>query len=151
MARTVFILNGPNLNLLGEREPEIYGRETLADIRAACESYAAERGLAVSFRQSNHEGDLVDWVHEARATGHALIINAGAYSHTSIALRDAVIAASLPVVEVHLSNLFKRDTFRQHSYLSDVSLGLICGFGSRGYILALEALGGVLSDGQGAS
>ncbi|MCP5432591.1 MAG: type II 3-dehydroquinate dehydratase [Alphaproteobacteria bacterium] len=142
MGAKVFVLNGPNLNLLGLREPEVYGRDTLEDIGRACAAKARGLGLEVEFRQSNHEGVLVDWVHEAREEAQGLVINAGGYSHTSVALRDAVLTLPPQVVfvEVHLSNLFKRESFRHHSYLSDVALGLICGLGAQGYILALEAI-----------
>jgi 3-dehydroquinate dehydratase II len=140
----IMVLNGPNLNLLGVREPEIYGRETLADIEEACLERAAELQVAIDFRQSNHEGELVDWVQEARENAHGIILNAGAYSHTSIALLDALSAAELPIIEVHLSNLFKREAFRHHSYISGVARGLICGFGGHGYELALTAMARLL-------
>lgn len=139
MAKPIFILNGPNLNLLGVREPEIYGRETLEDIRKACEARAAELGLAVDFRQSNSEAELVGWVQEARAAASGIVINAGALTHTSIALLDALLAAEVPVVEVHLSNIFRREPYRRHSYVSEAAQGLICGFGAHGYLLALDA------------
>lgn len=137
---TVYVLNGPNLNLLGHRQPEIYGRETLADIHSRLERRARELGLTVDFRQSNHEGELVDWIQEARAKGSGIIINAGAYSHTSIAILDALLAADLPVIEVHLSNIYKREPFRHKSYISAAALGIICGLGPKGYELALDAL-----------
>lgn len=142
MARspTILILNGPNLNLLGTREPEVYGRESLADVEMACREKAEALGLAVDFRQSNREGELVDWIQEARA-GHAgIVVNAGAYTHTSVAILDALLAVQLPVIEVHLSNLFKREVFRHHSYISQAAQGLICGLGSVGYLYALDAL-----------
>ena len=141
---TILVLNGPNLNLLGLREPEIYGRETLSDIEEACLERAAELGLQLDFRQSNHEGQLVDWIHEARQTADGIILNAGAYSHTSIALMDALAAAELPVVEVHLSNIYRREPFRHHSYISRVARGVICGFGGHGYELALTAMARLL-------
>ena len=141
---TILVLNGPNLNLLGLREPEIYGRETLSDIEDACLERAAELGLQLDFRQSNHEGQLVDWIHEARQTADGIILNAGAYSHTSIALMDALAAAELPVVEVHLSNIYRREPFRHHSYISRVARGVICGFGGHGYELALTAMARLL-------
>ena len=141
---TILVLNGPNLNLLGLREPEIYGRETLSDIEEACLERAAELGLQLDFRQSNHEGQLVDWIHEARQTADGIILNAGAYSHTSIALLDALAAAELPVVEVHLSNISRREPFRHHSYISRVARGVICGFGGHGYELALTAMARLL-------
>jgi 3-dehydroquinate dehydratase-2 len=140
MNPTIFILNGPNLNLLGSREPEIYGRETLGDIEAACRAHAARQGLSVDCRQSNHEGFLIDWIHEARANAAGLVINPGAFSHTSIALFDAVKAFEKPVVEVHLSNLHQRETFRHHSYISPAAKGVICGLGSLGYLAALDAM-----------
>jgi 3-dehydroquinate dehydratase-2 len=140
MAKPIFVLNGPNLNLLGTREPEIYGGETLDDLRARCEHKAADLGLTVVFRQSNHEGELVAWLQEARTRAAGLIINAGALTHTSIAILDALLACQLPSVEVHLSNIFAREPFRQHSYISRAVKGLICGFGCLGYELAIEAL-----------
>ncbi len=140
----ILILNGPNLNLLGTREPEIYGRDTLADVEALCRRHAAHLGLEVDFRQSNHEGTLVDWVQEARARHAGIIVNAGAYSHTSVALLDALLACGKPVVEVHLSNLFRRESFRRHSYVTAAAQGLICGFGAQGYPLALDAVAGLL-------
>jgi 3-dehydroquinate dehydratase-2 len=140
MHPSILVLNGPNLNLLGVREPEIYGRMTLADIEDACRRRAAALNLAVEFRQSNHEGELVDWIQRAREGHAALIINAGAYTHTSIALLDALVAADMPVIEVHLSNIFQRETFRRHSYISTVAHGVVCGFGGFGYELALEAV-----------
>ena len=140
MTATVMVLNGPNLNLLGTREPDIYGTETLESIEAACRKRAADLGLAVEFRQSNNEGDLVDWVQEAGGSHQALIINAGAYTHTSVALLDALLATELPIIEVHLSNINQREEFRHHSYVSKAADGMICGLGGHGYELALEAL-----------
>jgi 3-dehydroquinate dehydratase-2 len=139
MAPRVLVLNGPNLNLLGEREPATYGRTTLADIEAQCRQCAAALGLEVEFRQSNAEGDLVDWIQQARHGFAAVILNAGAYTHTSIAILDAMLAVDVPVVEVHLSNIFQRDAFRHHSYVSRAARGIICGFGPLGYELALQA------------
>jgi len=136
----ILVLNGPNLNLLGVREPEIYGRETLADIEETCLERAAELGLQIDFRQSNHEGVLIDWIHEARENADGVLINAGAYSHTSIAIHDALAAAEIPAIEVHLSNIFRREEFRHHSHISTVAKGVICGFGGHGYVLALEAM-----------
>jgi 3-dehydroquinate dehydratase-2 len=140
----IFILNGPNLNLLGQREPEIYGYTTLADIEALCQHKAQSLGLTIQCRQSNHEGELVDWVQQAGREGSGLIINAGAYSHTSVALHDALKALSIPTMEVHLSNIFAREAFRHHSHLSAVVKGVICGLGAEGYVLALQALSTLL-------
>ena len=139
MPACVYILNGPNLNLLGTREPEIYGRETLDDVRAMLEERARSLNLAIDFRQSNHEGDLVTWIQEARQKAAAIIINAGALTHTSIAILDALKAASLPVWEVHLSNIYRREPFRHHSFISPVAEGVICGLGPSGYLAALGA------------
>lgn len=140
MPHSIFILNGPNLNLLGTRQPEIYGSRTLADIEADCRQAAGRLGFAVDFRQSNSEGVLVDWVQEAGSAAAGLVINPGAYTHTSVALRDAILGAAKPAIEVHLSNIFAREAFRHHSYISPVAIGVICGFGPMGYVLALEAL-----------
>jgi 3-dehydroquinate dehydratase-2 len=145
MRPSILVLNGPNLNLLGVREPELYGRMTLADIEDACRRRADALGLAVEFRQSNHEGELVDWIQRAREGHAALIINAGAYTHTSIALLDALAALDMPVIEVHLSNIFQRESFRRHSYVSTVAHGVVCGFGGFGYELALEAVAHLLN------
>ena len=138
--QSVFILNGPNLNLLGAREPEIYGRDTLADIEAASKQKAISLGFCLDFRQSNTEGTLVDWVQEADAKAAGLIINPGAYTHTSIALLDAMTAATLAKIELHLSNIHAREAFRQHSVTAKAADGVIMGFGAAGYLLALEAL-----------
>ena len=142
----MLVLNGPNLNMLGKRQPEIYGRETLADIEAACRAEAERLGLAVAFAQSNHEGVLVDRIQQARDDSSAIVINAGAYTHTSVALLDALNAAELPVVEVHLSNIYKRESFRHHSYISPAAVGVIAGLGGRGGQLALQALSRLLAD-----
>lgn len=139
MPKPIYILNGPNLNLLGTREPEIYGRQTLGDLEAMTVAKAQAQGFEVVFRQSNREGDLVDWVQEARAEGSAVIINAAAYSHTSVAIHDALKAVDLPVVEVHLSNIHRREPFRHHSYISAAADGVIVGLGAQGYELAVEA------------
>lgn len=141
--RAVHVLNGPNLNLLGAREPELYGRQTLADIEHLCRDVASEVGLDLVFRQSNHEGDLVTWLQEAGravAAGEAVgvVLNAAAYTHTSVALRDAIVGAAVPVVEVHLTNVHAREPFRDHSYLSPVSRGVIVGLGACGYELAIR-------------
>lgn len=140
----ILVLNGPNLNLLGVREPKTYGSETLADIEEACLERAAGLDLALDFRQSNHEGQLVDWIQEARESADGIIINAGAYTHTSIAILDALRACELPIIEVHLSNIFAREPYRHHSYISGVARGVICGFGAQSYILALDAIAYVL-------
>lgn len=140
MAKTIYILNGANLNLLGQRQPEIYGRDTLADIERAAKVTAKTLGLAVVFRQSNHEGQLIDWIHEARAKAAGIVINPGGFSHTSIAILDALLAADKPVIEVHLSNIFRREAFRHHSWVSQAANGVICGLGAHGYGLALEAV-----------
>lgn len=144
MARTVFILNGPNLNLLGLREPEIYGRETLADVEAACGRLAGELGLGTDFRQSNHEGVLVDWIHEAREAAAGIVINPGAYTHTSVAILDALNAFAGPVIEVHISNIHRREAFRHRSYVSLRADGVIAGFGTEGYLLALRRMATLL-------
>jgi len=137
---TIYVLNGPNLNLLGTREPEIYGSETLDDIAAELEEHAKDHDLAIDMRQSNHEGHLVEWLHEASAKGaKAVILNAGALTHTSIALHDAVKAINVPVIEVHLSNPYAREEFRHHSYIAPVARGTVTGFGPLGYQLALDA------------
>lgn len=146
MPQSVLVLNGPNLNLLGSREPEIYGRETLADIAKLCEAAGKRLGLTVDFRQSNSESELVGWIQEARGKKAGILINAGAYTHTSVALLDALLASELPVIEVHLSNLFKREEFRHHSYITRAARGMICGLGSQGYTLALEAMARIVGD-----
>ena len=137
MTKPIYVLNGPNLNLLGTREPDVYGNETLSDIEAATRARA--NGRAVEFRQSNQEGDLVDWVQEASREAGALIINAGAYTHTSVALHDALRACEAPIIEVHLSNLAKRESFRKRNFVASTAVGTIAGLGSHGYELAMEA------------
>jgi 3-dehydroquinate dehydratase-2 len=136
----VLVLNGPNLNLLGTREPDIYGSETLADIEQACAAYASAHSFAVDFRQSNHEGQLVDWIQEARGRAAGIVINPAGYGHTSVAIPDALKAVALPVIEVHISNIFAREPWRHHSTISAAAKGMICGLGGRGYILALDAM-----------
>ncbi len=138
--RPILIVNGPNLNMLGQREPEVYGRDTLADIEAACAERAESLGLAIDFRQSNSEGELVTWAQGAGKSHAGIIVNAGGYTHSSIALLDALLASGLPVIEVHLSNIFRREAFRHHSYVSRAATGVICGLGLHGYVLALDAM-----------
>lgn len=145
--KRILVLNGPNLNLLGSREPAIYGHQTLADIEAAVRHRAAELGATVTFLQSNHEGELVDAVQRAREGADGAIVNLGAYTHTSLALRDAFLAAPLPFVEVHLSNLFRREEARHRSVIADQAIGMVTGFGAHGYVLALDALVAALADG----
>jgi len=137
---SVLILNGPNLNLLGTRQPEVYGKTTLADVEALCAAETARLELEMQFAQSNHEGALIDSIHEARGQHAGIILNAGAYTHTSIALMDAIASVELPVVEVHLSNIHARESFRHRSYIAPVAIGQICGFGVHGYVLAIQAL-----------
>jgi 3-dehydroquinate dehydratase-2 len=148
MVKPIYVLNGPNLNLLGSREPEVYDKESLDDVRLRCERKAAALGFPLDFRQSNHEGELVAWIQEARMTAAGLIINAGAFTHTSIAMLDALLACPVPSVEVHLSNIFTREPFRHHSYISRAVKGVICGFGGLGYELAIEALATAVDAGK---
>lgn len=136
----ILILNGPNLNLLGIRQPKVYGRVTLADIERNCSELAADMGISVRFEQSNHEGTLIDWIHGARGTQDGIVLNAGAYTHTSVALMDAISSAEVPVVELHLSNIHAREAFRRESWIARVAVGQICGFGPTGYGLAIRAL-----------
>ncbi len=141
----ILVLNGPNLNLLGQREPAVYGATTLADVEALCRAAAADRGAEAECRQSNHEGQLIDWIHAAGAAHRAgtvagIVFNAGAYTHTSVALHDAIKGAGVPVVEVHISNVHAREAFRHHSYLSPVAAGIVVGFGVDGYVLAIDGL-----------
>ena len=147
MTSTIFILNGPNLNLLGTREPDIYGAVTLDDLKQACESRAAGHGLEAAFRQTNSEGELVDWIQEAGKAGIGLVLNAGAYTHTSVAILDAVKTTDIPVIEVHLSNVFAREAFRHNSYVSPAATGVICGLGGAGYELAIDAIAGIAKSG----
>lgn len=144
MTKPVHVLNGPNLNMLGLREPAIYGSDTLADVQRRTEARAAQLGVQVDFKQSNIEGELVTWIQQAREAASGIIINAGAYTHTSVALLDALNAAELPAIEVHLSNVFRREGFRHHSYISLAARGVICGFGPKVYELALEAMADIL-------
>lgn len=137
---TLLVVNGPNLNLLGTRQPEVYGKDTLADVETACRKLAADLGHDIDFFQSNHEGALIDRLHDARGNVDGIVLNAGGYSHTSVALRDAVASIEIPTVEVHVSNIHAREQFRHHSYLTPVALGIISGFGIYGYSLAIQAL-----------
>lgn len=146
MSRKVFVINGPNLNALGKREPGIYGGKTLADIEQDCRTRGATLGLDVEFRQTNHEGVLVDWLHEADEAAVGVAINPGAYGHTSIALHDAIRAIGIPVIELHLSNVHSREPFRHKSMTAPVAVGVICGFGATSYTLALEALADHIKD-----
>ncbi len=144
MSKPIYVLSGPNLNLLGTREPEIYGRDTLEDVRQRCEARAKALGREIVFRQSNHEGELIDWIQEARAKASAIVINPAGYGHTSIAILDALKAAELPVVECHLSNPAAREEFRRHTYVSLAATGLVSGFGAASYELAVEAAAGLV-------
>ena len=144
MSHRVLLLNGPNLNLLGAREPGIYGKETLETIVTQCRRKADALDIALDARQSNHDGELVGWIQEAAKTCRGIILNAGAYTHTSVAVRDALIACGLPVIEVHLSNIYKREEFRHVSLISDIAVGGIFGLGAQGYLLALEAMTALL-------
>ena len=144
----VLILNGPNLNLLGTREPEIYGHESLADIEAMCAEKGKALGLEVEFRQSNAEGELVAAIQEARGRADGLVVNAGGLTHTSVSILDALLAVDLPVIEVHLSNIFRREPFRHRSYVAQAARGVICGLGGQGYVLALEAMARLVGDGK---
>lgn len=145
MVKPIHVLSGPNLNLLGTREPEIYGKDTLDDVRVRCEARAAAKGLSVVFRQSNHEGVLIDWVQEARTEASALVINPAGYGHTSIALLDALKTLNIPVIECHLSNPAAREEFRRHTFVSLAATGLVSGFGAASYELAIEAAAGLIS------
>jgi 3-dehydroquinate dehydratase-2 len=145
VSKPVYILNGPNLNLLGQRQPEIYGGETLADVVQACTDLAGNLGLTVKPLQSNHEGQLVDWIQEARLNGSAIILNPGAYSHTSVAILDALNTFDGPVIEVHISNIHKREAFRHHSFVSSRADGVIAGCGTEGYLLALRRVANLLA------
>jgi 3-dehydroquinate dehydratase-2 len=137
---SVLILNGPNLNLLGTRQPEVYGATSLADVEALCATAAEQLGLSVTCAQSNHEGVLIDLIHAAKGVHAGVVLNAGAYTHTSIALMDAIASVELPVIEVHLSNIHAREPFRHKSFIAPVAVGQICGFGPKGYLVALDAL-----------
>lgn len=144
MPKNIMIINGPNLNTLGKRQVEIYGKETLKDIESLCKKEAKAQKLSVDFRQSNSEGEMVNWIQEAGKGFDGLIINAAAYTHTSVAIMDALLSINIPIIEVHLSNLFKREEFRHHSYVTPAAKGMICGFGSHGYNLAIKGLAKLL-------
>jgi 3-dehydroquinate dehydratase II len=146
MAKSVYVLNGPNLNLLGTREPQTYGHATLKDLERLCRDRAMLHKLDLEFRQSNHEGDLIDWIHEAGAKQAAgIVLNAGGLTHTSVSIRDAVASVSIPVVEVHISNIFARDGFRHYSHIAPVAKASLCGFGVEGYALAIEGLAALVA------
>ncbi|MCW9032786.1 MAG: type II 3-dehydroquinate dehydratase [Rhodospirillales bacterium] len=142
--KKILIMNGPNLNLLGSREPEVYGYDTLDDIKGRCEALGSELGFQVDFRQSNSEGEMVNWIQEARTDHAGIIINPAAYSHTSIAILDSLLASEIPIIEVHLSNIHQRESYRQHSYVSKAAKGVICGLGAQGYDLAMRAMAQLL-------
>ena len=145
---TIFVLNGPNLNLLGTREPDIYGASTLDDLEAMCASHAKALGFEVDFRQTNYEGELVDWLQEARIDAEGVVLNAAAFSHYSLAVRDAIVACERPVIEVHISNIFAREDFRSHSVISPVCAGVISGMGDKVYPAAIDALASMLGSGS---
>ena len=148
MSRLVFILNGPNLNLLGKRQPAIYGHETLADVEAECRKIAGELKLDIRFHQSNREYEIVEWIHEARETAAAIVINPAAFTHTSVAILDALNTFDHPIIEVHISNIHKREAFRHHSYVSGIASGVIAGFGTQGYTLALMRVARLIDIGK---
>ena len=148
MAAQILVLNGPNLNMLGTREPEIYGRQTLDDVRSMCEQRGDALDLDIDFRQSNHEGELVEWIQQARGGAAGIVINPGGYSHTSVAIMDALLLSELPVVEIHISNIFRRESFRRRSYVSNAANGVITGFGTHGYVLALDAVADIVARGS---
>ncbi|GLH80296.1 3-dehydroquinate dehydratase 2 [Bradyrhizobium sp. SSBR45G] len=148
MSRLVYVLNGPNLNLLGKRQPHIYGHETMADVERDCRALAAELGLEIRFHQSNREYELIDWIHEARETAGGIVINPGAFTHTSVAILDALNAFDGTVIEVHISNVHKREEFRHHSFVSKRADGVMAGFGTQGYQLALRRVAKLLDDGK---
>ncbi len=144
--KTILVLNGPNLNLLGTREPETYGSTTIDQLEALCAAHAEKHCLKIDFRQTNGEGTLVDWIQDGGNGFAGIILNAAAYTHTSVAIHDAIAAINTPVIEVHLSNVFSREEFRHHSYVSDVAKGVICGFGPQGYVLAIDSVASMLRD-----
>ena len=146
MSRIVYVLNGPNLNLLGKRQPHIYGHETLADVEAECRRTAADLALEIVFHQSNREYEIIDWIHEARERAGGIVINPAAFTHTSVAILDALATCEFPIIEVHISNVHKREEFRRHSYVSAVASGVIAGFGTQGYPLALQRVARLIDD-----
>ena len=146
MSRLVYVLNGPNLNLLGKRQPQIYGHETLADVERDCRTLAKELNLELRFHQSNREYEIIDWIHEARETAGGLAINPAAFTHTSVAILDALNTCEFPIIEVHISNVHKREPFRHHSYISPIASGVIAGFGTQGYQLALRRLARLIDE-----
>lgn len=148
MSNLIYVLNGPNLNLLGKRQPEIYGRETLADIEADCRRVAKEYNLELRFHQSNREYEIIDWIHEARETAAGVVINPGAFTHTSVAILDAFNTCECPIIEVHISNVHKREAFRHHSFISPVASGVMAGFGTQGYTLAIQRLARLIETGK---
>jgi 3-dehydroquinate dehydratase-2 len=145
MSKKILVLNGPNLNMLGTRQPEIYGHETLDDVQKLVKEKAAALGFEVDFRQSNHEGQLVDWIQEARKKVAGVVINPAAYTHTSVAIRDALLACEAPAVEVHIANIHKREPFRHHSYVSDIAVAIVAGLGIHGYTAGVEAIARIAS------
>src|SRR5439155_14812847 len=151
MNRLVYVLNGPNLNLLGKRQPHIYGHETLADVEADCRKVAREHGLELRFHQSNREYEIIDWIHEARETAAGIVINPAAFTHTSVAILDALNTFEGVVIEIHISNVHKREAFRHHSYVSGRAEGVIAGFGTQGYSLALRRIGHLIDEAAGGS
>lgn len=146
MSRLIYILNGPNLNLLGKRQPHIYGYETMADVEAQCRAEAEKANLTVRFHQSNREYELIDWIHESREIAGGIVINPAAFTHTSVAILDALNTCEFPIIEVHISNVHKREAFRHHSYVSSVASGVIAGFGIQGYSLAVQRLARLIDD-----
>ena len=148
MSRLVYVLNGPNLNLLGKRQPHIYGHETLADVEKDCRAVAKELKLDLRFHQSNREYEIIDWIHEARETAGGIVINPAAFTHTSVAILDALSSCEFPIIEVHISNVHKREAFRQHSYISGVASGVIAGFGTQGYSLALRRMARLIDESE---
>ncbi|WP_236176072.1 type II 3-dehydroquinate dehydratase [Pseudomonas qingdaonensis] len=149
--KTLLVLNGPNLNMLGLRQPEVYGRETLADVQALCHSAGQRLDLNIEFHQTNHEGQMIDWIHQARGRVAGIVINPGAWTHTSVAIHDALFAAEVPVIEVHISNVHKREAFRHHSYVSLVAQAVLAGFGTHGYVLAINHFAHLQRTAQGAA